>query len=850
MPLIRAPGGRFRPDRLFRPRSLVLVSGGTALSETVRANLDAARFSGVIHETGPDGIAALPDVPDLALIATAPEQAADAVRALGARGTFAAICLTPAPDLALAASASGVRVLGPSSFGLAIPGLGLNATTGHLPPRPGKIALVSQSAALCRAVLDWAEPNGVGFSHIVGVGGAADMGFGIVLDWLARDPGTGAILLDIRIIRNRRAFLSAARAAARLRPVVAIRAGGRLNDPTGREDLVFDAALRRAGIVRVDRLSDLLAAAETLTRARAPRHEAVTIVTNAIGPGQMAADAALVLGIPLAPPSATSRAVLGLSLPPGPPGLGLVWTGPDQPIRLAEATALLSGAAETGGIVVVMAPTGPADGAGIAALAAASGTLPVPMLVAVLGETTGAGHRQALAAAGVPAFNTPELAMRAYGQLVEQRRARAAARELPPRAVLSLAPDREAVRRLFDRVRQDGRSGLLQHEALAVLSAYGLPIVPSRPAQAIEDAVAAADVLGYPAVLKLARSQRPDRRGPGGVVLDIPDAEGVRRAVAQLERRREGPAVEGYLVQRQVGRARELRLTVQDDPVFGPAIGFGPGGSAAELLGDVAIELPPLNLVLAASLVQRTRVAATLAAGHDRPAADAEAVADALVRISQLVVDFPEIAALDVNPLFADAEGVSAGDAWIGLRAPGQKSALAIAPYPAELAQEWRSQQEVLTVRPIRPEDAEAHAALFARLTPEDIRYRFFSMLRALSPEQIARMTQVDYDREMAFVATRATGETVGVARLVRDGDGGEFAIVVEPSLKGHGLGRHLMDRLIEWARSQDLTHIVGQVLAENAPMLAFMRRMGFALHRSPEDPEIMEARFDLGPRE
>ena len=831
--------GRFRAQFLFNPKTVGVLGASSPLGRTVLANLESGGFAGGVFAA--EEVADFLEPPDLAVIAGAPEQAAGMIHALADHGTYAAICVTPAPHIEAAARAAGIRVMGPSAFGVAVPRLGLNATTGHLPPQPGKLALVSQSAALCRSVLDWAEPNGVGFSHIVGLGGAADMGFGIVLDWLSRDPGTGAILLDIRSIRNRRAFMSAARAAARLRPVVAIHAGGLLQDPSGRADLVFDAALRRAGIVRVGRLADLLAAAETLTRARPPRSEAVAVITNAVGPGQMAADAAAVLGLPLAPLTAATRQILQMQMPPGPADLGMVWTGADQPIRLAEAASLLSGAPEVGGLVVVMAPTGIADAAGIQAMAAAAPSLKVPLLAAVLGESTGGPLRRALAATGVPVFNTPELAMRGFSQLVEQARARAASRELPSRRVLALAPDQDRVRALFQQVRNDGRLGLRQDEALSVLAAYGLTIVPTALASTPDQAAAAAQALGFPAVLKLARSVRPHAHGPGAVVLDLMDPSAMRQAAYVLEGRRARLDRDGLVVQRQAGRARELRVTVLDDALFGPAIGFGQGGSAADSSDDLAIELPPLNLTLAASLMGRTRVARTLTALHDQPAAPLDAVADALVRISQLVVDFPEIAELDANPLFAGPDGVLAGDCWIGLRPPGAVAFLSITPYPADLAEPWQD----LLIRPIRPEDAEAHAALFGRLTPEDIRYRFFSMLRALTPEQIARMTQVDYDREIAFIAVREqTGETVGVARLVRETyvPRAEFAIVVEPSMKGKGLGRGLMQKLIEWARSERLIEIEGQILAENAPMLAFMRRLGFTLHRSPDDPEIVEA--------
>jgi acetyltransferase len=864
MPSLRPAAGRFHPVSLFRPESVAVVGAGTVMGGTVMQKLLGGGFKGAIlpvqaGAAAIGGVLAYPDVaslpvaPDLAVIASDADDVAPALMALSARGTFAAACLAPVPGLLAAARAAGVRVVGPSAFGLIVPGIGLNASTAHLQPRVGKVALVSQSAALCRSVLDWAEPNGVGFSTVVGIGGNADIGFGAVLDWLSRDAETGAILLDIRGITDRRRFLSAARAAARLRPVVAIHAGGRLSDPTGQADAVFNAALRRAGVIRVERLADLLAAAETLTRAKPARNESVVIVHNAIGPAQMAADAALALGLPLAELTPATQEVLRLNLPPGPPDAGLVWTGATNAIRLAETAAMLSAAPEVGGVVVIMSPNGAGDDAAVQALAACQPTMRVPLLACVLGETTGAAHRRVLAGAGVPVFATPEQTMRGFGQLVGQRRARAAARELPASTVLSLAPDRAAVHRLFATARRAGRSGLLQDEALAVLTAYGIPVVPSRPALSADDAGTAAGVLGFPAVVKLRRSGAPDHRGPGGVTLDLPDASAVRLAAQILDLRRirldgEGLA-EGFLVQRQMGRARELRIGVAEDPLFGPAILFGGGGSAAELLGDVAVDLPPLNLALAEGLIAQTRAARTLGELHEQAAADRAAVADALVRVSQLVVDFPEIAAMDLNPVFADADGVLVGDAWIALRPAGQLGVLAIAPYPAELMEHWSAKGEPLLIRPIRPEDAAAHAALFGRLTPEDIRYRFFSMLRALSPEQVARMTQVDYDREMALIAVReSTGETVGVCRLVREPytTTGEFAVVVEAALKGRGVARHLMLRIMDWARSQGMTDITGQVLAENRPMLAFMRRMGFAIRRLPDEPDVVEASMQL----
>ncbi len=734
---------RYHPERLFRPQSVALFGTGR-LADTVLANLRQGDFPGPIH-TGDD-----PPTADLAIIATEGQPIGPLLPRLAAKNMYAAVALGLAPDIAEASAATGVRVLGAGSFGIACPALKLNATLSHLPPQPGRVALVSQSAALCRAILDWAEPNGVGFSQIIGIGGNAGIGFAQALDFLSRDPSVGPILMDIRRVRDRRAFLSAARAAARLRPVVALRAGSRLIDPTGRAEAVFDAALARAGVLTVSRLQDLLAAMETLTRARPARGEAVAIVTNAIGPGQMAADAALAAGIELAVLAPETQAVLNM-LCPGEPVGGLIYVGTEAPTRLAEAAALLAGAREVGGILVVHAPTGPADETGIAALAATPKSLHLPLLVCAMGETTGAGHRRRLAEGGIPSFASPEEAVQGFRHLVQDRHARAAARELPPSAVLTLEPDRATVRRLIDDARAGGRMRLDPAESWGVLTAYGIDDTPALP------------------------------------------------------------------------------IAVADDPLFGPAIGLGRGRIA-----DQAFDLPPLNLALARALLQRLR------SDRDLHPAQQEALADMLVRTSQLVIDFPEIESL----AFEDSAAMT-------LRAPGAASPLAIAPYPAELTETWNTlgdaHGETLTIRPIRPEDAAAHAAMFTRLTPEDVRFRFFSALRELSPERLARMTQVDYDREMAFVATRANGDTVGVSRLVSDVDGtGEFAVVVQPDMRGKGLARHLMQRLVDWGRQQGFSAIVGQVLADNAPMLGFMRALGFALHRSPDEPEVMEARLDL----
>jgi acetyltransferase len=815
--------GRFDPASLFRPKSIAVIGVETEAGSQILANLAMGGFKG-------DVLTQLAKNTSLAVLAVAPGDIGAAMTALAEANCFAAIVPGPADDLAVHAARTGVRVLGAHSFGLAVPRLNLNATRSHLPPPSGRLALISQSSALSRAVIDWAEPNGVGFSHIVGLGANADIGFGMTLDWLSRDADTGAILLDIRRIKNHRLFLSAARAAAKLRPVVAIRAGLRLLDEDGTADLSFEAALRRAGVLCVKRLEDLLAAAETLSRAKPARCDTLAIVSNAIGPGRLAADSALRQGLHLRPDETISVVA---------------------PADLAATAFELAARPGVGGVLVVHAPQGAADEAAIRGLCQPPRDLRGPVLTCVMGETTGAIHRATLAHAGLPVFATPDQAVEGFGHLVRDRRNREAARELPPSRVLELAPERNSVRRCFDRVRASGRLTLMQDEALDILGAYGIPTVPTRFAAGPLDAATAAEMLGFPAVVKMRDCAAPADRPPGTLVFDLHDAAQVTDAAHLLAARAERRGSTGdLLVQRYVGRAREVAVRVADDATFGPAITFGCGGTAPNPT-DRAVDLPPLNLALAKGLIQRCRTGAMLGRPlRDRAPASSDAVAQTLVRISQLIVDFPEIAVLEVPSLFVDSDGVLAADAWLRLRAADEpRVRLAIAPYPVELIEHRLVGDDRMIIRPIRPEDAAAHTAFFSRLSPQDIRYRFFSAMREMSAEQTVRLTQVDYDREMAFVAiNETTGDTVGVSRLACDSDGrsGEFAVIVQADMKGRGLASHLMRRLIDWARMRGLTEVAGQILADNHPMLAFIRHLGFSLHRMVDDPEVMEAKLLL----
>jgi acetyltransferase len=844
----------FDPARMFHPASICLSGSLTPLGAKVLGHLRAGGFTGTIGTAEHDPV----QNADLALVADDAPDVAAALAAHAARGTRGAIVLSymQGPGLREMALSAGIRTLGPHSFGMVLPGLGLNASPFPLIPGKGPVALVGQSSSIARTVIDWAVPNKVGFSHLIGIGGNdATIGFGLVLDHLGRDPGTAAIMVEIDRVRDPRAFFSAARMAARLRPVVAIAPGLRLHDASGGTYAAIEAALARAGVLLTASVSEFLAAAETLTRVKPARNEDLAIVTNSVSLGRLAADEVLRAGLSLARLSPETAQVLSLTADRTPPETGPIFAGKRSPTALADIAALLSSAPEIGGILVIHAPSGGDDGAAVAALTACANTVKIPLLIAAMGEENGLEHRHILSQARLACFDSPEAAIAGFRHLLENRRNRAQARELPASAVLSVRPNKASVMGRIEAARADGRDSLVQDEALAIIGAYHIPTLESRHVSTPAEAAAAASVLGFPAVLKLSHPDVPTHLLTGSVVLNLPDLDAVQSAARAILARLEGlgadPAKAGFVVQAQAPHGTMLRVRVTDNAILGPVIGLGEGGGDPEDVSRLAAGLPPLNLELAHALIHRSSVARHLAAHRGQAAADEESIAATLVRVSQLIIDTPEILALDIDPLFASPRGVAAASARVWLRPAGQtRPPLVIPPYPSELIRHYTARGQNFLIRPIRPEDADAHAAMLSRFTQEDMRYRFFSPMKQLPIEQIVRLADVDYTREMAIIAVHeATGDTVGVARLVRndtDGTSAEFAVAVDPGFKTYGLGTLLMNSVIEWGRTQGVKEINGQILADNAPMLAFIKRLGFSVKHMPDEPDLMEAELEL----
>jgi acetyltransferase len=869
---------------LFAPKSVAVIGASdkaNSVGATVWRNLLEGGFAGEIYPVNPKhallagrrvyrSIADLPSTPELAVICTPAASVPGLISELGARGTRAAIVLSAGMGgydahghslkqaMLDAASPYLLRILGPNCVGMLVPGIGLNASFAHTGALPGQIAFVSQSGALVTGVLDWAKSRGIGFSKFISMGDSADVDFGDVLDYLASDADTKAILLYVEDVRHARKFMSAARAAARSKPTLILKAG---RAPEGAKaaashtgalagsDDVYDAAIRRAGMLRVISTEDLFNAVETLARARPMYGERLTIMTNGGGPGVMATDALVCSGGKLATLSVDTLAHLNAVLP-------LTWShanpvdiiGDAPAERYRQTLEILLQDAQSEAILFIHAPTAIVPSADIArALVPLAKNAGRNILACWLGGDAVAEARAIFADAGIPTYETPEDAVQGFLQIVQYRHNQNLLMQVPPSIATEFKPDRAAAQAIARAALADGRDMLTEPEAKAMLAAYDIPVVETRIVGSVDEAVEQAPQIGFPVALKILSTDISHKTDVGGVALDLETPQAVQAAgeamLKRLAELRPGARIEGFTVQAMARRpdAQELIIGVTTDPVFGPVILFGQGGIAVEVMNDHAVALPPLNMVLAQDLVSRTRVAKLLAGYRNRPPADSTAIYRTLIKVSQLVSDIAEVIELDINPLLADARGVIALDARVKIALADQAvdgfARLAIRPYPAELEETIRWQGQTLLLRALKPEDGEAHIAFFNALDPEDVRYRMFIRMRQLPPAQLARLTQIDYDREMAFIATRQAAdgrqETVAVARVIADPDNiqAEFAIIVRSDLKGGGLGPILMRKLIAYCRARGTQEIVGEALTQNSHLLSMVKKLGFEVH-------------------
>jgi acetyltransferase len=894
----------YRLKNLLAPRSVALIGASPRQGSVGRAilnNIGKANFKGEFGLVNPhypeiDGIktvgslARLSFVPELVVLTAPAKSIAGLIDEAGHRGTAGAVIVSAglghgpgslAEEAEHAAQKYGMRLIGPNCLGIMMPCANLNASfSAHMPDK-GNLALISQSGAIAAGMVDWAAQRAVGFSGIVSIGDQLDVDIADLLDYFAMDQKTQAILLYIEAIKDARKFMSAARAAARIKPVVVVKSGRMAPGAkaaathTGAlagSDAVYDAAFQRAGALRVSDLRELFDCAETLGRLKSRPGKRLAILTNGGGIGVLAVDRLAELGgIPAAMTPAI-REKLDAVLPPTWSGSNPVdIIGDADPARYAAALEVLLADPGNDAILVMNVQTAIAPADEIAAVVtdivrkyrAPQRMSPKPVLAAWIGADQKISDL--LSGAGIPNYPTEDDAVRGFMHLVRHRELVETLAQVPPAMPSSFAPDTEAARRVVVDALADDRQWLDPIEIKRLFDAYDIPMVPTYAATDAEQAVAHASAIfaqGSTVVLKIMSRDIVHKSDVGGVVLNLISAEAVRAATSEILARakamRPEARISGVMVQAMVLRpkARELILGLADDPTFGTVIVFGRGGTAVEIINDKALALPPLDLHLARSLIERTRVSRLLRAYRDVPAVKEDAVAMVLVKLSQMAADIPEIRGLDINPLLADQSGVLAVDARVALGRVERKfrgsgpANFAVRPYPSQ----WQRHLEVkdgwrVFVRPIRPEDEPQIHEFLRHVSSHDLRLRFFAPMKEFSHEFIARLTQLDYARAMAFVAfDEASNELLGVVRIHSDSiyESGEYAILLRSDLKGRGLGWALMQMIIEYARSEGLKAISGDVLTENTVMLAMCRSLGFEVKSDPTEHDICNVRLAL----
>ncbi|MGB5307672.1 MAG: bifunctional acetate--CoA ligase family protein/GNAT family N-acetyltransferase [Arenicellales bacterium] len=880
-------------DALFSPESIAVFGASEkegGVGTRVFLNMIEAGYRGELYPVNPKyeeihgrrcykSLADIDAAVDLVIIATPASTVLEIMRSCGEHGVSAAIVLSAGfrevgeqgarleQALVDIARHYGIQVLGPNCLGMMRTSIGMDATFLDTFAPEGRLALVSQSGALCTAILDWSEPNQMGFSTVVSLGNAAEVDFGDILDYLAIDSKTDAILLYVEGVHDARSFMSGLRSAARVKPVIVLKAG---RHETGSQaaathtgamigsDDAFDAALERAGVVRAMTFGQLFAAASILSSGKRVRGNRLAIVTNGGGPGVLATDRAEDLGVQIATLDAKTLEVLDKALPAH-------WSHSNPVDILGDSPPEMYGAAveaclkdpNVDGVLALLTPQAMSrpQEAAQAVVDAASRHKSKLVVACWMGERRVREARETFSANHIPSFLTPERAIEAFAYLSRYQRNHQLLLQTPGPLTDSRPPDVEGAKMIIEAVLEEGRKMLSDTESKAILNAFHIPCTPTLEARTSTEALVLAESLGFPVVMKVSSPQISHKSDVGGVKMNILNGPDLRRTfkslVEEAQRVRPDAEIRGVTVEPMAASAdaRELMVGVKRDPVFGPVIAFGAGGTMAEILRDNAIAIPPLNRVLAQRLIDRTRVTKLLGPYRKMEAVDKTAVENVLQRVSEMVCELPHIQELDINPLFADKDGVIVVDARISVKRPSTSpvpySHMAIHPYPSHLTRNgYLTDGTPMVIQPIRPEDAEIEQEFVRNLSPEARYFRFMRAIEELTPEMLVRFTQLDYSREMALIAVineQGKRKQIGVARysVNPDGKSCEFALTVSDEHRGRGIGSQLMDAMMEAARGHGVQVVEGEVLASNRRMLSLMKELGFSISTSPEDNSI-----------
>ncbi|MBC8210159.1 MAG: bifunctional acetate--CoA ligase family protein/GNAT family N-acetyltransferase [Gammaproteobacteria bacterium] len=885
---------------IFEPASIAIIGASerhNSVGGQVLKNVREGSFSGEIYPVNPKyetvqgmhcfaSLKAIDHPVELAVIAIPAARIPKALHECRKHGVRAVIVLSAGfaevgkrgeslqNEIVDIAKTYNIPLVGPNCLGIIRPKVGLNTTFAKSTARKGHVALVAQSGALCTALLDWADSEGFGFSAVASLGATADVGFGDVLDYLAVDAETHSILLYVEGISDARSFMSGLRVAARLKPVIVVKSGRHESGSRAAvshtaallgNDKVFDAAIQRAGAVRVFSINQLFSATKILAagiRVEGPR---LAIVTNGGGPGVMAADRAADLPIPLAELTPQSIQKLSKVLPTH-------WSHSDpvdilgdaDAARYEAATRIVLADENVDGLLVLLTPQGMTDPTACAmGVIKAVGKSKKPVLACWMGETMVAEGRKRFSEAGIPHFRSPEGGVDAFGYLACYRQNQKILLQAPPPLTKPTEPDVEGARMIIENAMDERRFTLSNTEAKAVLRAFKIPVSPSINVNSAAEALIAAESLGLPVAMKINSPDITHKSDVGGVRLNIREPRTVRTAFREMmdsvallspEARITGATIEPML---ERPHAREIIIGIVQDPVFGPVISFGTGGTAVEIFADTQVALPPLNEYLSKQLIRGTRASTFLHKFRNMPEADITQLIAVLQRVSEIACELPEVCELDINPLLVDENGVVVVDARIVVAPPATTTArydhMAIHPYPIELESSWQLPDGTnVTIRPIRPEDATIEQRFVKNLSAESKYFRFMQSLEQLTPLMLARFTQIDYDSEMALIAVvkedSADVRIIAVVRYVSNPDrhSCEFALTVSDDYQRKGIGRHLMHRLMTIAHDRGIDVMEGEVLSSNSKMLKLMQRLNFRIVHNPEEPEVVGVRRHL----